>query len=317
LFISLSFKSKYSISEILLNPVLVYLLVRNTQLLLMSNLNNYTFYLSRKTGMYLGGLALGITALLLPGCDNVDEIEEGRTNVTTEDLATDDLEGAVGAGGNEIVVGQEVTVRAMVQEEISDDTFVLEAEDGTDILVINSPGQPYVLPTDDTPIQVTGEVVEFVVTDVESEYGLDLEDELYVDYENQPAIVAQSIALAPTPEQLAEGETAPFYDQVIAVEGDVGGIYSPNTFSLFEEGWIDDVGLLVIGADEPLMSEEFGLEEGETVTVTGRLADFDIAVLEQEYDLGWDEQELAEIEATYTDRPVIIAEGVYPSAVED
>jgi hypothetical protein len=283
----------------------------------MLNRNNYTFYLSRKTGMYLAGLALGITALLLPGCNNVDEIEEGQTNVTTEDLATDDLEGATGAGGNEIVVGQEVTVRAMVQEEISDDTFVLQAEDGTEVLVINSPGQPYTLPTDDTPIQVTGEVVSFVVADVESEYDLDLDEDLYVDYENEPAIIAQSIALAPTPEQLAEEDTAPFYDQVIAVEGDVGGIYSPNTFSLYEEGWIDDQGILVIGVDQALEAEGNAVDEGENVTVTGRLADFNIAVLEQEYDLGWSEEEAAEFEARYTDRPVIIAEGVYPSAVED
>jgi hypothetical protein len=286
----------------------------------MSNLNKYSFYLPKKAGLYLGGMALGITALLLPGCDTADEIEEGRTNVTTEDLATDDLEGATGAGGEEIVVGQEVTIRAPVQEEISDQAFVVQAEDGTDVLVINSPGQPVTLPADDTPIQVTGEVREFVVADVEADYGLELDDELFVDYETEPAIVAESIALAPTPEQLAEGETAPFYDQVIAVEGDVGGIYSPNTFSLYEEGWIDDVGLLVIGTDQALAGVtlgEGGLEEGENVTVTGRLADFNIAVLEQDYDLGWDEQELAEFEARYTDRPVIIAEGVYPSAVED
>lgn len=286
----------------------------------MSSLNEFKFYISKKAGIYLGGIALGAIALLLPGCNNVDEIEEGQTNVTTEDLATDDLEGATGAGGEEIVVGQEVTIRAPVQEEISDQAFVVQAEDGTDVLVINSPGQPVTLPADDTPIQVTGEVVEFVVVDVEADYGLELDDELYVDYEAEPAIIAESIALAPTPEQLAEGETAPFYDQVIAVEGDVGGIYSPNTFSLYEEGWIDDVGLLVIGADQALAEitlGEGGLEEGENVTVTGRLADFNIAVLEQDYDLGWDEQELAELEASYTDRPVIIADGVYPSAVED
>ncbi|EAZ91523.1 hypothetical protein [Crocosphaera chwakensis] len=283
----------------------------------MSNLNKYSFYLPKKAGLYLGGIALGVTTLLLPGCQTADEIEEGRTNVTTEDLATDDLEGATGAGGEEILVGQEVTIRAPVKEEISDQAFVVQAEDGTDVLVINSPGQPATLPGDDTPIQVTGEVVEFVIADVEVDYGLELDNDLFVDYETEPAIVAESIALAPTPEQLAEGDAQPFYDQVIAVEGDVGSILSSNTFALYEEGWIDDRGLLVIGVDRALDAENTALQEGETVTVTGRLRDFDLAVLEQEYNLGLDEEEAAEFEARYTDRPVIVAEEVFPSAVED
>ena len=194
---------------------------------------------------------------------------------------------------------------------------MVQAEDGTGILVINSPGKPVTLPADDTPIQVTGEVVEFVIADVETDYGLNLDDELFVDYETEPAIVAESIALAPTPEQLAEGDAQPFYDQVIAVEGDVGRILSPNTFTLYEEGWIDDMGLLVIGVDRALDAENAALEEGENVAVTGRLMDFDLAVLEQEYKLGLDQEEAAEFEARYTNRPVIVAEEVFPSAVED
>lgn len=283
----------------------------------MSNLNKYSFYLPKKAGLYLGGIALGVTTLLLPGCNTPNDIQEGRTNVTTEDLATDDLEGATGAGGEEIVVGQEVTIRARVQEEISDQAFAVQAEDGTNVLVINSPGTPVTLPADDTPIQVTGEVVEFVIADVEADYGLDLDNELFGDYETEPAIIAQSVALAPTPEQLAEGDPQPFYDQVIAVEGDVGHILSSNTFALYEEGWIDDKGLLVIGVDRALKSNNTALQEGETVTVTGRLMDFDLAVLEQEYNLGLDQEEAAEFEASYTDRPVIVAEEVFPSAVED
>ncbi len=283
----------------------------------MSNLNKYSFYLPKKAGLYLGSIALGITTLFLPGCQGADEIEQGRTNVTTEDLATDDLQGATGAGGEEIVVGQEVTIRAPIQEEISDQAFLVQAEDGTNVLIINSPGTPVTLPADDTPIQVTGEVVTFVIADVETDYGLDLDDELFVDYETEPAIVAESIALAPTPEQLAQGDAQPFYDQVIAVEGDVGGIISSNTFALYEEGWIDDMGLLVIGVDQALKAENIALEEGENVTVTGRLRDFDLAVLEQEYNLGLDEEQAADFEARYTNRPVIVAEEVFPSAVED
>ena len=271
----------------------------------MVNHNDTSRRISKKAGAYIGAIALGFTALLLPACNNEQEIAEDRTNVTAEDVAEEPAE----------VPQETVTVRGEV-EEIVDDSGLLMQTEGESILVINATGIPFVAPTDNIPIQATGESVQLVVADIERDYNLTLDPTLYADYENQPAIIAESLALAPTPEQLAENPEA-FYDQVIAVEGDVRGVYSPNTFAIFEEGWIDDQGLLIVGADNVSENEVGEIQEGENVTVTGRLRPFNRGELEQEFDLGLEPDVLEEFEQTYTDRPVVIADGVYPSAVDD
>lgn len=276
----------------------------------MANQNEFNWRVPRKAGAYLGAIALGFTALLLPACNNQQEIAEDQTNVTAEDVAEAPEEVPAEDAAQELV-----TVRGEVEETVDDSGLLMQSEDGS-ILVINATGTPFVAPTEAIPVQATGDSVQFVLADIESQYGLDLDPNLYVDYENQPAIIAESLALAPTPEQLAENPEA-FYDQVIAVEGDVRGVYSPNTFAMFEEGWIDDQGLLIVGADEVSENEVGEIQEGENVTVTGRLRPFNRAELEQEFELGLEPDVLEEFEQTYTDRPVIIADGVYPSAVDN
>lgn len=262
---------------------------------------------AKQTGIFLGGTALGLAALLLPACNQPTETTQ--PNVTTEDVTEE----------TEQYVGQTVTVRSPIEQEVGEQGFVMQSNEflgGESFLVLNTAGEPITPPSDEIPIQVTGEVVQFVLTDVESEYGLDLDDELYTDYEDKPAIIAQSVALAPRPEDLAANPTL-YYDQPIAVEGEAGEIYSANTFSLFEEGWVDDVGLLVIGVDRNLEAEDSELEEGENVVVTGVARPFDIEALEQEYNLGLDADVRSEFEERYTDRPVIVADEIYPSAVDN
>lgn len=273
---------------------------------------------SKKIGSYMGAMALGVIALMLPACNNPQEISEGRSNVTTEDIT----EATTGDGArtdnstaiDESLVGQTVTVRSPVRETVDANGLVLET-DSEPIPVINVSGVPFTPPAGEIPIQATGELVQFVVVDVEQEYGIDLNDELYVDYEQQLAIAATSLAPAPKPEDLAEN-AEPYYNQRIAVEGEAGTILSPNSFALYEEGWIDDVGLVVISVPENLESSASNLQEGEKVTVTGTVRPFDIDALQTEYGLDWDAQKISEFEARYTDRPVIIADEIYPSAVD-
>jgi hypothetical protein len=267
---------------------------------------------TRKAGSFLGAIALGTAAVVLPGCGDVQEIADGKTNVTTEDLepiAQED-EGAPD------LLGQEVSIRGTVDQPIgSDSDFVLTSEDGVSILVINTTGEMLNLPTEDMRIQATGDVAEFVIADVESEYGLTFDDPAYGDYEGQPAIVAESLALAPTTEQLTETPEA-FYDQVIAMEGDVRNIYSPSAFDLFEEGWVDDIGIVIVGAESDLKSEGSNLQEDERVVVTGMARPFDAEALQQEYNLGLSPDVLAEFQERYN-RPVLVADDVYPSALDN
>ncbi|MEC4984343.1 MAG: hypothetical protein SAJ37_04200 [Oscillatoria sp. PMC 1068.18] len=273
---------------------------------------NYTQRsLVKKTGTSLGAIALSLTTLLLPACNNNEEIREGRDNATTEDVSE------IGEEGNGDLIGKQITIRSQVEETVGSTGFVLQSDAGEDILVINNTGADFVVPTSDVPIQVTGEAAELVIADVEKQYGLDLEDELYVDYEQKPAIIADSLALAPTPENLAALPND-YFDKTIAVEGEVRELDSPNSFALFEDTWIDDYGVLVIGISRNLKAENSPIQEGERVTVTGVARKFDAKLLEQEAaELGWTQEDITEFESRYTNRPVIVAEDVFPSAVDN
>jgi len=271
---------------------------------------NYSvLHWSRRTGTSLGVIALGLTTLLLPACttDN-EEIQEGRTNATTEDVAENTAS----------LIGKEITVRSNVEQAVGNSGFVIEpnqAAGGESILVINSTGVPFVLPAEGIPIQATGEVAQLVLADVERQYGLDLEENLYVDYENQPAIIAESLALAPSPEDLYEAPTG-YFDKTIAVEGDLRKLEAtPNAFALFEEGWVDDIGVLVVAGNPSVQTQGVPLQEGENVTVTGVARQFSPELV-QEAGLGWNAQQIQEFQSRYTNRPVIVADGVYPSAVD-
>ncbi|MEB3212167.1 MAG: hypothetical protein VKL39_12470 [Leptolyngbyaceae bacterium] len=88
-------------------------------------------------------------------------------------------------------------------------------------------------PTED--VQVTGEVRQLVTADLEQEYDLTLDPELYAEYEDRPAIIAESIAFAPDPEEVTE-EPEQYYGQTIAVTGEIGELISTNIFQLQEEG---------------------------------------------------------------------------------
>jgi len=263
---------------------------------------------TKRTGTYLGAIAFALAALLLPGCttDN-EEIQEGKTNVTTEEVAEN----------TEDIIGKEVTIRNIVEQKVGDLGYVVQANElgGESILILNATQAPFLPPEGlEMPIQVTGEVVQLVIADIETEYGVELGDE-YIEYEDKPAIIAESLALAPTPQDLAEAP-AGYFDKVIAVEGDVREVYSPSSLSLFEDGWVDDIGVLVIGVNRNLKAEDSVVQDGERVTVTGVARQFDPKLL-QDSDLGWDAEKIKEFGSRYTDRPVIVAEDIFPSAVDN
>ncbi len=263
---------------------------------------------TKRTGTYLGAIAFALAALLLPGCTTGnEEIQEGKNNVTSEDVVEN----------TEDIIGKEVTIRNIVEQEVGDLGYVVQPEEmgGESILILNATQAPFQLPEEqEMPIQVTGEVVQLVIADIETEYGVELGDE-YVEYEDKPAIIAESLALAPTPQDLAEAPTG-YFDKVIAVEGDVREVYSPSSLSLFEDGWIDDIGVLVIGVNRNLKAEDSVVQDGERVTVTGVARQFDPKLL-QDSDLGWDAEKIKEFGSRYTDRPVIVAEDIFPSAVDN
>jgi hypothetical protein len=72
----------------------------------------------------------------------------------------------------------------------------------------------------------------------------------------------------------------------------------------------EDDDLLVIN---PMATLDF--EEDEEVVMTGVLRPFVTSDIERDYDLTWDLDLQEQIEAEYQERPVFIADEVYPSAM--
>ena len=252
------------------------------------------------------GLLLATSLTVLSACTAPKETttpQDAKDNVTTEELSK-------GADG---LVGQEVSIRSGVEKKVGDASFLMEDKrlfGGKDILVINASGQPFVLTEgEDTPVQVTGTVQKMVSADLDREYGLKLDPTLYADYEDRPVVVAKSIALSPDPGDITSAPEK-YYNQRIAVEGDVGSKLSSNTFTLKEHQLFNNEDLLVVTPGETPNTQE-----NERVVITGVLRPYVKADFDKDYNLKWDLSVEKQIETEYTEKPVFVADGVYPSAM--
>lgn len=266
-----------------------------------------------KCTSFTAGIALALTALLLPACSNEqpEATAPPAGNVTTEEV-TDQT--------NQLI-GQTVTIRSEPIKKIDPVTFTVSDQQffGSEpILVVNASGQPFVLPAEgDVEVQVTGQVRNLVLAEVERDFDLDLEPELYVEYENKPAIIAQAIALAPEPGEITQ-DPQQYYGKTLAVTGEIEEVTAPGAFTLDEDQLLGATDLLVLratpkaGAPAPA-----AIEDGETVAVTGVLRPFVVADIERDYDLTWDLDLQRKLEAEYSQKPVLIANAVYPSAIPD
>ncbi len=249
--------------------------------------------------------AFSLLALLLPACTSTDtevtSSEDGVDNVTATEVSNDTLD----------YTGQTVSIRGDVQEVLGDATFLMDDEQifsGEEILIVNASGSPLLLPEGEgTDVQVTGEVHNFVIADVEKAYGIDFDPQLYTEYENQPAIIARSVALSPDSGDITESPET-YYNKRIAVEGTVEEKMEPGIFKLDDEQLLGGEDLLVIATPDMRVDQE------EDVTVVGVLRPFVKAEFERDYDLTWDLDFKQKIEAEYENKPVFVEEEVYPSA---
>lgn len=209
-------------------------------------------------------------------------------------------------------VGEKVSVRGEVEDIEPGQSFLLE-QDGLlqqdKVLVINVSGNA--LPqaqSEDLELQVTGEIGNLVLADVEREYGLDLDPELYVEYENQPVILATSMVLSPELEDVTENPDS-YYSQEIAIKGEIGEVQNDYTFTLKEDKIIDDDNILIINnTGEPIPAQD------EKVVVIGTVRPYIKTEFEKDYDLDWDLDIQEKIEAEYTEKPVLVVDSIYSSA---
>ena len=238
-------------------------------------------------------------------------LEEGTSqeeeNVTTEEVAEE----------TDKLIGQTVTIRSDALETVEPYTFTVADQElfgGENIIVVNASGEVFDLPEDDTEVQVTGEVAKFVVADIDSNYGLNLNPDLYTEYSDRPAIIAQSLAPAPEPGEIAQDPTQ-YYGQTLAVTGEVEDIYDPSTFTLDEDELFGGEDLLVVVPNS--INSTTSVQDDETVAVTGVLRAFTVADLEKDHDLTWDLDVQEQVEAEYSQRPVLVVDKIYPSAIPE
>ena len=256
-----------------------------------------------KTLIHLGTTALVISLISIFATVETQKVkaQETDSNTTIEEISEEE----------DNTVGKEVTVRGKVVEVEPGVSFTLEEEgflEGDKVLVINVSGKMLPPVSDELGLQVTGEVKRLVLIDIEREYELGLDPELYAEYENKPVILADYMVLSPDLEDVSENPDQ-YYSQEIAIEGEVDEIRNDYAFTLKEDQLIGGDDLLIINATgEPLPSVD------EKVVVTGMVRPFIKAEFERDYDLTWDLDIQEEIEAEYTEKPVLVVDSIYPSA---
>ncbi|MCU0548211.1 MAG: hypothetical protein MUC48_02575 [Leptolyngbya sp. Prado105] len=259
--------------------------------------------LARKLWNAKSAFALALAITVLPACNQVTQ-QEAR-NVTTENITENTNQ----------YIGRTVTIRSKPIRNLGSNTFTMSSEQffGREpIVVVNASGTPFVLPENQNlEVQVTGQVRQFVLSEINQSYNLGLQPDVYREYENRPAIIAQSIALAPEPGQISQNPSA-YYGRTIAVDGEVEDVRSANSFTLENDQLLGGQDLLVLNPNsgQPV-------QDDQNLAVTGVLRPFVVADLEREYGFTWDRGFVQQLEAEYRDRPVLVATGIYPSALPD
>ncbi len=207
------------------------------------------------------------------------------------------------------LTNERVTVRGEIEKLESSLAFKIKDEaifNTEEILVIDRSGKslPKLPEGEDTILQVSGEVSRFNWFDAVSKYNLDLPRNEFIQYENRPVIYADRVVLSPSPGEISK-EPEDYYYKTVAVKAEVEDIKGYGVFTLEENAIFGGRDLLVIlpyGVQMP--------RENNEVIVTGMLRPFTMANFERSYNLTWDLDLKKEIEAEYTNRPVLIAKEV-------
>ena len=242
-------------------------------------------------------IALAITALLTSCLAPANTATQDSDQVSTAEVSA-----------TASLVGQTVTVRNDIEELLGETAFTLDEDQlfgGEAVLVINASKTPLSLIDGEEPeVQVSGTVEQFSLADIERKYALKLDSKLH-KYQGKPVIVAQSVVLSPDPGDLTQNPQA-YYGKAIAVQGEVEDIRSAVVFELDEEKLFGAEDLLVI-----VIKPDTEVQDEENVVVTGVLRPFIVAEFEREYELNWDLSLQEQIEAEYSNKPVLVAEDVF------
>lgn len=301
------------------------------------NKNNKRKLSQGKLGM--GAASLALLAFVVSSCAQPQTQEEPQAQEPTQTETQQDDTAATGdlSEDSAQLVGQTVTVRGDIGEQISDNLVQLNSEDepfaGEDVLVVLPEG--FTLPVEteaitgedaesaeDRPaaaedgavdstqldeaatqaIQVTGEVRQLTEADAQ-ELNLNLTPEQLSEYNDRPLLVAETAAISPNPGELSDNPEA-FYDQTVAVTGSLEEL-GPNTYKI-SGGGIGGEDILVL-TSQPL---DQAAQDANEVAVTGKAQQLDVAALQPQYN--WDQELQQQISEDYAEKPVIIVDQIYP-----
>lgn len=209
------------------------------------------------------------------------------------------------------VIGQTVTVISKPIKKVGLSSFTVSDErffGGEPIVVVNASGVPFDLPTDSNiEVQVTGDVRNLDIPNIERDYKLSLQNEYYKDHINKPAIIAKSMMLAPTAGQITKDPNK-YYGTKLAVRSEVDNIQSPVLFTLDENSMLGGEDLLVLFIGTP----KSPIKQGQTIEVVGVVRPFAVADIQRDYGITWDERVRGQLEADYRNKPVLVADTIYP-----
>ena len=208
-------------------------------------------------------------------------------------------------------MGKSVTIKSTASQQVGQSSFTINDQKllaGQPLVVINASGKPFDLPSDqNTSIQVTGQVRNLSIPEIEKEFNLNIQDEYYSDYVDKPAIIARHLALAPQLTQISQSPQQ-YYGRQVIVTGKVENINSPVILTLNEGQLFGEQDLVVLLKAPATLA----INQGQTVSVVGEIRPFVVTDIERNYSFTWDENVRKQLEAEYGNRTVLIAETVYP-----
>ncbi|MBD2355265.1 hypothetical protein H6G41_11650 [Tolypothrix sp. FACHB-123] len=209
-------------------------------------------------------------------------------------------------------IGKSVTIKSRTIEKVGLRSFTVSDQqlfDGEPIVVINASSLPFDLPIDQNlEVQVTGQVRNLVIPKIEREFNLNIKDEYYTDYINKPAIIAQYLTLSSQPGQITQNPEQ-YYGRKVTVTGEVANIRSGILLTLDENQLFGGEDLLVLLTAPP----QVAINQGQTVSAMGEVRRFVAAEIERDYNFTWSLDTKRKLDAEYINRPVLVAETVYPS----
>jgi uncharacterized protein YdeI (BOF family) len=209
------------------------------------------------------------------------------------------------ADNPEAYIGQQVNVNGEVSEVLGPNVIRMDEDNlfdiGDDVLVV-LPNE-VVLPNtleDETNIVIEGTVRNFVLAEFERDYDFFSDSELYAEFENRPAIVADMLWLQASLSDVDDNPDA-YLGNRVTVFGEASELYGTNGFRLEDPGFFAGDDVLVLMRDQAM-----SITEDARYYVTGTVQRFNMTDAEAELGYELDDQ----LFTGWTDRTVIIADSV-------